>query len=383
MSKPASFFLGLLLVFMTGFSPTSASSQESSESDYPLFKLGRKYSIRSEIFGADRDIIIRLPPDYAVSGRKYAVLVFLQSNGRDRFAMAAAALDYMNGQGQIPEIALVGIELPEGNFGLVPREADGGTESVDRYLRFLAEEVFPFVDKTIRCNGYSILYGASNSGIGALYALLSGRLPCQAYIVSSPMLGWSPNLMAEATKKAFAGPVPGERFLYLIASDDDFGRVKSQFPGYVKTLQTSAPSWLRWKAETRTNEGHVPEVDIPLGLRALFPDYNPTETLASVNEFKRHYELLSRRYGVAIEPPSALLFDAGFELVSSGEVEKGRELFEYFVNRYPWLASAHAGVGFAYGKRGDKDKARKCLIKALEIEPDNGWAKRLMKENEK
>jgi len=147
-------------------------------------------------------------------------------------------------------------------------------------------------------------------------------------------------------------------------------------------LEEGAPPWLHWEAEARTNEGHVPETDLSLALRALFPDYNPRTTLSSPDEIRQHYESLSRRYGMVIEPPSELLFDAGYDLVTAGEVEKGREVFEYFVDRYPWLGMAHAGLGFAHSKGGDAPAARRSLKKALELDPDNRFAQRLLKEIE-
>jgi predicted alpha/beta superfamily hydrolase len=375
--RPLSYFLLLWLI-------PAGELRAQKGSERVTFDLGRRHTISSAVFGAERDLIIRLPDDYEVSGWSYPVLYMLGSNYREAFALKAAALAYMGSQGQIPPMVLVGIELPEGNFGLVPRdEADGGTESAERYLRFLEDEVFPYVQDKVRTNGYRILYGGSNSGMGALFALFSGRLSCQATIASSPMLGWSPELIFRVTGAALKGPSRDPHFLYLIASDDDFGRVRRHFADYVALLRKDTPSWLRLRAETRGNEGHVPEMDLPLALRALFAGYNPEERPADAAAFRRHYQALSQERGMTVEPPSALLFDVGYDLVSAGQAEKGLEVFELYAERYPWAAMAHAGLGFAHRERGDVEAARRSLQRALELDADNRFAQRLLKEMDK
>jgi hypothetical protein len=287
----------------------------------------------------------------------------------------------MASQGQIPPVTLVGVELPEGNFGLVPRdEKEGGTESANRYGRFLQDEVFPFVERSFPTNGYRILYGGSNSGVGALYALFSGTVKCQATIASSPMLGWSPDLIFGVTRSALQGRERGRHTLFLIASDDDFGRVTRHFEDYVELLQKEAPAWLSWKATTRANEGHVPEADLSLALRTIFKGYNPVESLADAAAFRRHYEELSQRCGMKVEPPGALLFDVGYDLVSAGQAGRGREIFVLYVERYPWSAMAHAGLGFALKTEGRAPAARQSLERALELDPENRFARRLLDE---
>jgi len=372
--RPLSLFLLLSLLF-------AGDLRAQAGSERVTFDLGRRHTIPSAVFGADRDLIVRLPADYEVSGRSYPVLYVLGSNYREAFALKAATLAYMSSQGQLPPMVLVGVELPEGNFGLIPRdEVDGGTESAERYLRFLEGEVFPYVQDKVRTNGYRILYGGSNSGVGVLFALFSDRVSCQATIASSPMLGWSPELIFRVTGEALRGPRRDPRFLYLIASDDDFGRVTRHFAAYLALLRKDTPGWLRVRAETRNNEGHVPEMDLPLALRSLFAGYNPDPRPADAATFRRHYQELSQELGITIEPPSALLFDVGYDLVSGGQAEKGLEVFELYAERYPWAAMAHAGLGFAHKQRGNLESARRSLRRALELDAENGLAQRLLKE---
>jgi predicted alpha/beta superfamily hydrolase len=345
------------------------------------FNLGKRYTIASAVLDGDRDVVVRLPAEHDRTGWEYPALYFLGSEGRARFALAAAALEYMAAQGQVPPIALVGVELPEGNFGLVPREeGDGGTQSADRYGRFLQDEVFPFVERNFPTNGYRILYGGSNSGVGVLYAFFSGKVTSQAVIASSPMLGWCRDLIFKVTLSALQRPGRDPCFLYLIASDDDFGRVARHIGDYVALLESEAPDWLSLRATSRANEGHVPEADLALALRAIFEGYNPVESLTDAASLRRHYQALSLRLGMRVEPPEALLFDVGFDLVSAGQADQGREVFALHAERYPWSARAFAGLGFALKEYGNAAAARQALERALDLDANNPFARRLLGE---
>jgi len=366
--------------YTSGLLPVLLLITAVNAADQPVIEIGHKYTLPSNHLGEPVDLIVHLPAAYTTQDASYPLLLLLGSNYRARFTLAASTLDYMHGQGQLPAIILVGMDLPHGNFGMVPQEGADGTASADRYVAALTEEVIPYIDKQFHTNGYRILYGGSNCGIFAVYALMQGRLPAQAVIASSPMLGWSPDLVVAQTREAFAATERPDRFLFLIASDDDYSRVTHEFPGYVHLLETSAPAWLHWKAEIRKNEGHVPEGDLAWGLRALFPDYNPTTELKTLSALQEHYAALSRRYGFTIEVPPYLLFDLGFDLAFADELEEAQRIFAFAVKRHPRQARSYAGFGLVHQRRGDTAAAVTLFEKALALDPEQGLAKRLLAE---
>lgn len=373
-NRPA--IIGTVIALLATTSlPAKDPSKGNPEAGPPVIGIGRKHTLSSRILGENVDLVVHLPSDYAVGEKHYPVLLFLGSDYRAKYAHAAATLDCMTAAGQLPGIILVGVDLPHGNFVQVPQETAGGTASADRQLATLAEEIIPFVDRIFRTNGYRILYGGSNSGLFAVYALFSGKLPCQAFIASSPMLGWCSNLICTKAREAFAGPSRPNRFLFLVWSDDDFEHVTREMPKFAELLDKSAPSWLRWKSEIRPNEGHVPEMDLSLGLRALFPDYNPETELMTLQALREHYASLSTRYGFAIEIPEALIFDVGHTLATSRQLDEAQRIFEFTVERFPRNAQMRAGLGFVYKQRGNTEVAIRQLKKALEIDPEQGWAK--------
>ncbi|ACB75103.1 alpha/beta hydrolase-fold protein [Opitutus terrae] len=365
----------LIRLFLLALVPALAAG-----SDAPVIGIGHKHTIESPRLGENVDLVVHLPAGYGAGTQRYPVLLFLGSDARAKFTQAAGTLDCMTDAGQLPAFILVGLDLPRGNFVLVPQENPGGTASADRHLAALADEIVPFVDRTFRTNGYRILYGASNSGVFAVYALLSGKLPVQAYFASSPMLGWCPKLIREKTEAACAASDRARQFLFLIASDDDYERATNELPGFAELLRRRSPGWLQWKQATRTNEGHVPEMDVALGLRALFPDYNPPHALLTLAAMREHYATLSERYGFRLEVPESLLFDTGYSCATAGGLEEAQRLFEFGTKRYPASALLHAGLGFVHQKAGRRDAAIAALNKALQLEPTHGWASRMLAE---
>lgn len=341
-----------------------------------VIEIGNRNSIDSEILERKADLTVHLPVDYASGESRYPVLFMMGSEWRTRFAMWASYLDYMSGGGQIPSMILIGIDLPEGNGVLLPRGED--TSGPDRHIRFLVDEVIPFVDTKYRTMPYRILFGASNSGLFSVYTLLTEPGAFNAYIASSPMLGWCEDLIKEKAEKAFAGKGAPARFLYIIYSDDDYERVTEYVPAFVFLLKEKRPSWLEFESVVRSNEGHVPAVDIPFALKALFPDFNPGEELTSLEAMKNHYSKLTKKYGFEIQVPAALLFDFGIEHVMAKRLDQAEPVFEYSVKLYPHHARSYVGLGLVRREQSRNDEARILFGRALEFDPEDSLARRLL-----
>ncbi len=65
----------------------------------------------------------------------------------------------------------------------------------DNFLIFFKAELIPHVDRTYRTEKFEVLYGGSNAGPLAIYALLTQPDLFNAYLTSSPMVGWCYDLI--------------------------------------------------------------------------------------------------------------------------------------------------------------------------------------------
>ena len=367
--------LGLLAALLA-----APSAVKAAEVTLPL---GDTMTVQSKVLGREMTLVVRLPRGYQESAKRYPVVYMIGSEYRSRFALFASVLDVLLSGDQIPAMILVGLDLPEGNGVLVPRNGEGGTASADRHLAFLRSEVIPQIDAAYRTAPYRLLYGASNSGMFVVYALLSQPESFNAYLASSPMLGWSPELIAEKAKAALVSREPRGRFLYVIYSDDDYSEVTEAVPSFLGLLQEQHPSWLQWQSEVRNNEGHVPALDVPMSLKAVFPDYNPTGQLTSVEQIDAHFAGLSKRYGFPIDTPSAMVFDLGMEHLAARRLEQAFAVFTHAVAAYPQQTRGYVGMGLVHRRRGETKQAREWLLKALAVDPDDAMVKRQLERLER
>jgi enterochelin esterase-like enzyme len=366
MGKAAIPALALSLVALTAAGRATAA----------LVELGTPVEIDSKVLGRTMALAVHLPQGYEASAERYPVLYMLGSEWRSRFALAAATLDTMHAMGRIPAVILVGIDLPDGNFVLVPRGDPPDTSGPDAHLTFLATEVIPRVENDYRTAPFRMLYGASNSGLFVVYALLTRPLVADAYLASSPMLGWCGELLAERARRTLAATDLPRRTLAVVYSDDDYGRVVDAVPPFLATLDRARPSWLSWSREVRHSEGHVPVVDLPLVLEAIFPDYSAPPTLASLDEVVAHYGSLSKRYGFEVPVPGDVVFDLGMQHLAAGRLEPAQRCFEWEVKNRPRSARGYVGTGLVQERRGERETALEWLRKGLEVDPGDTLARR-------
>ena len=163
---------------------------------------------------------IHLPANYNSSGEAYPVLYMLGSDYRARFAMLASTLDYM-GEGQIPEMILVGIDLPEGNSILLPTRRNQDTTIPNNYIDFFETELIPHVDNKYHTAPFKVLYGGSNSGFFSIYTMLNNPLLFNGYFASSPSIMVIPEVLQQKIKSGPLQTLSENRFLHIIYSDDE------------------------------------------------------------------------------------------------------------------------------------------------------------------
>ena len=318
-------------------SPDSPRLTEHSE---PAVTLGKMSSLQSKVLNKTIPLSIHLPANYHNSKKTYPVLYMLGSEYRARFAMLASTLDYM-GEGQIPEMILIGIDLPEGNSILLPTRENQNTTVPDNYISFLETELIPNVDTNYRTAPFKVLFGGSNSGLFCVYTLLNNPLLFNGYFASSPSLR---NIPTELQQKIKSGPLKTlseNRFLHIIYSDDE--GLTNHVSEFTRVLAEYKPESFTYKVDELVNQGHVPAMDFIQFLLTLYPDFNPfnpRENLVSLDTVTQHFDRLSKRYGYEIKTPISVIFNLGFHTILSKDLIAAEEIFQYALEVYEiWLSS--------------------------------------------
>ncbi|MEP0985059.1 alpha/beta hydrolase-fold protein [Ekhidna sp.] len=359
-----------------------AQEKAEGDPDEPAVTLGQISSLQSKVLGKTVPLSIHLPANYDSSQKTYPVLYMLGSDYRARFAMLASTLDYM-GEGQIPEMILIGIDLPEGNRVLLPTWENQDTTIPDGYINFFETELIPHVDKIYRTAPFRMLFGGSNSGFFTVYTLVNNPLLFNGYFASSPSLSNIPSSLQQKIKSGPLQTLTENRFLHIIYSDNE--GLTNHVSEFTRVLTDHKPEHLTYTVEELVNQGHVPAMDFTQFLLVLYTDFkpfNPREKLESLDKVTQHFDRLSERYGYEIQTPISFLFDLGFHTIRSKNLIAAEEIFQYSLEVYPEGKESYLGMGLLRRAQGQLDSAKVMFEKALTIDPDYSLAKRWLQRLE-
>jgi len=264
--------------------------------------IGKYHTITSKVLGEERTVLIHLPEGYETSKDKYPVLYVLGGS-------AGALVEGVQATSQrgVPSMIVVGIATTgyrlNSNRDLVP---GGGSDGAEKYLRFISEELFPYVEQRFRVENHRTLYGASAMGVFVLYALLEQPDAFAAYIASSPAVAYRYDYMAAKATSA-ARPRPRRNTgLYVIYGDKEMPDVREGLAKYRPLLEALRSDTLSITIEDLPQETHVPSNSLSKGLKQIFDGYlYPYERLLTdgLPALESHYEQLSRRLGFRVPVP--------------------------------------------------------------------------------
>ena len=142
----------------------------------------RTVRLVSKVLGETRVVHIGVPPNYRLARQRYPVVLLLDGQARPFFDLTVAAVGYdLIGDVHdyaMPQQIVVGVEQGD-------RSADLSRNDT-AFLRFLTDELLPYVDREYRTVPYRTLMGHSLGGRFALLALCRAPAQFSATIAISP-----------------------------------------------------------------------------------------------------------------------------------------------------------------------------------------------------
>jgi predicted alpha/beta superfamily hydrolase len=228
--------------------------------------------VYSQILEEERTMYVSLPDGYEASEKMYPVLYVLDAEGETLFPNCVSTVRGLNAKEIVPEMIVVGIWNTNRNRDMIPesvshRPGSGGSE---QFLRFIENELMPYVHQNYRASDYSILYGMSNAALFAVYAFLEKPETFNAVIASSPMIGHCPEYMQKKAEAFIRKNLAGSLFLYMIYGTEDSQRVTAFVPDLQNYLQMHGPEGFKSQLEILPGEGHVPKSSLARGLQFIF-----------------------------------------------------------------------------------------------------------------
>jgi len=241
-----------------------------SHQDSTKYIIGEYKSIQSNILNEERKLIIHLPANYPSSEEKFPVLYLLE--GDWTFLIATALAHVLSEDNRVPKMIIIGILNTDRLRDFLPTHVDqvpssGGS---DNFIRFMNEELIPFIDKKYRTKPSRILFGASNSGLYVIYHLLKSPNSFDNYIAASPTVRHDDFFINKLTKDTFPNQEFDRKYLYITYGEQEGDWMISPIQDYEKILKTKVSNEMIWKVQAFENEGHVPPTSLYEGLKFIY-----------------------------------------------------------------------------------------------------------------
>ena len=350
--------------------------------DNELLGLGTYLTIESEILPEDRPIIISLPNGYEESEAHYPVLYLLDGLGNIKHVVGT--IELLTESGIVPPMIIVGIESLDRARDLTPSNAGenvyGGSGNAGipqsggapKFLRFLQNELIPYVESNYRTHPYRILEGHSFGGLFSVYALMEKPELFDALIVQSPALWWNNE---EMTKKATAffnsHPDLNKSIYFGIGGGDGWG-MRKELIRYTEVIKNDGPKNLHWKHEEVGNEGHD-DARLILnyhGLKFIFSDLKPTKEFQenySNETFLKGEQKLINKYGKSARRPVGDYFDLAMKLIDDENPFGAIIVFKRAYEAYPKYVGILTNLAQLYEKTGQINKAIDTYVLGIEM----------------
>jgi hypothetical protein len=344
-----------------------------------------KFTIKSSVLGEERTILVRTPAGYNGNSLKYPV--FYMTDGDAHIGHTASTIEFLARNGRMSEMILVGITNTDRTRDLTPTKATGANAAQfptaggsDNFLKFIATELIPEIEKRYRTEPYRVLAGHSLGGLFVVHTLITRPELFNSYVAVSPSLQWSDEATLKRAQEFFKARQELRATLFTSLGNEP-GDIGKAFVEFKQLLATTKIKGFEWEAEQLTDEDHGSVVlrSHYIGLKRTYDGWlmpRDPETGALAGGLKgadAHYKWLSEKFGYAIQTPEATINQIGYQylLAATPNPDEAIATFKVNVERYPNSANVYDSLAEAYEKSGHLDWATPLYEKAARLGKQN------------
>ncbi|MCB2408772.1 alpha/beta hydrolase [Hymenobacter lucidus] len=194
------------------------------------FVLGRVDKLHSTVLAEDRVLNIYLPAGYDQEPTAtYPVIYLLDGSADEDFIHIAGLAQYLNFPwiNQLPKSIVVGIAnvdrrrdltFPTRNKEDLKQSPTSGKSAA--FIRFLEQEVQPYIRKTYRTNARRTLIGQSLGGLLAVEVLLKRPALFDTYLIASPSLWWDDESLLRQAPQLLRKPLPAGTTVFVAVGNE-------------------------------------------------------------------------------------------------------------------------------------------------------------------
>ena len=367
--------LAALALLVLAAAPARAQAQAPYDAPARL-------TVKSEVLGEERVILVRTPAGYERDQQRYPVLYM--TDGDAHILHTSGTVGFLARNNRMPEMIVVGIPNTDRTRDLTPTRVEQlpGNPNVrfptsggaDKFLKFIETELIPQIESKYRVQPFRALAGHSLGGLFAVHAMTARPELFNAYIAVSPALHWDNFMMIDRAKEFFKNRKDYDRTLFTTLGNEpgDIGDAFGMFKDVLAKQQTKGFAWEAVRMEDE-DHGSVVLRSHYAGLRKAFDGWQfprDPSTGAVVGGFKaveEHFQKLSERLGFKLLPPEQLVNLVGYQLMGAGNMEEALAAFKANVERYPNSANVYDSLAEAYERAGKLDLAHPNYEKAVAL----------------
>jgi predicted alpha/beta superfamily hydrolase len=349
--------------------------------------IGKTVPLSSKVLGRDVNVQISVPDGYAAGTARYPVLYVL--NGYFTFGYEHGTAQILTRMQLLPGMIVVGVPNFDNGYVPTPFEQRGEAETpADLSVRFLKDELIPFVEKGYRTNPFRILYGHSVGGLFTIYTMFNFPDLFSGYIAGSPWFQvndgyWLKNI----EKLAKARNLEGKR-LFMTVGKGEAELTIETYKGLEKWFDAaSLPGLARKSAWVEGDHGSMVGRNTYDGLQFIFDGWRLPEALLRTGDIEKIEAALAEgearwaKYGFDDTDllPEARINALGYQLLNRGALAEAVRVLAYNVKRFPKSFNALDSLAEAYLASGDRENALKYYRLAVAGNPgDTDFAKRIL-----
>jgi len=344
--------------------------------------IGEIVTIQSKVLNEERKLLVYKPVGYDQSQEKYPVLYLL--DGHLQFHFCTGIIWSLSRFGRIPRMLVIGILNTDRNRDFTPTKVLNPTEGgADNFIKFMKDELIPYIDKNYRTQPFRILNGSSLCGMFAIYTLLTAPNTFNAYIASSPSLWWDKRSLLKKAEIEFEKrfEYKPNKFLLITAGrrDDsnarDTDHILSSTESFCKILKKKSLQGLEWHFNIYKKGDHLttPLQSFAIILETLYSNWQLSKKVldAGVEAIQVHFKSVSEKFGYKIPIPEKAYNSLGYNLMNQQKYEEAIGVFKLNVKLYPNSWNVYDSLAEAYMKIGNKEHAIKTYEKSLVLNPQN------------
>ena len=356
-----------------------------------VFSIGERVEIYSQILDEKRPILINKPRRYGVSGASFPVMVLL--DGEAHFHYTTGVIDFLTINRLIPEMLVVGIPNTDRSRDLTPSSTNAQEQErlpthggADDFLKFINEELFPWLNENYQTHPYRILVGHSFGGLFAINSMITNPEVFNAYIAISPSLQWSDQGLVDQAESFFDTTESLTADLFMTAGNEG-GSLLGGVRKLSGILDEKAPSGFRWRFTHLPEESHgsVPLRSTYLGLESIFSGWNipMSDALSMIDTFgvdsiamiEQAYAESGARFGFDDRKPSDLFVNLAANLLQSNRLDEAVSLLLYDPANYSPPSQLLNLAASRFAEQGEQEKAISLYRDSIEIHPGNQRAR--------